>query len=96
MFTDFGVEGPYVGQVQAVLHQLSPGIPVINLFSDLVPFDIQGAACLLPAYAAGFPTATVFLCVVVDPGVGGARPGVVVKAEGRWYVGPNEGLFAIA
>ena len=94
LFTDFGLEGPYIGQVQAVLQQQAPGIPVINLFSDLVPFDIQGAAYLLPAYAAGFPPAKVFLCVV-DPGVGSARPGVVVNADGHWYVGPNEGLFAL-
>ena len=94
LFTDFGLEGPYTGQVQAVLQQQAPGVPVINLFSDLAPFEIQGAACLLPAYAAVFPLASVFLCVV-DPGVGSARPGVVVKADGRWYVGPNEGLFAM-
>lgn len=92
LFTDFGLEGPYIGQLQAVLQQQAPAVPVINLFSDLAPFDIQAAASLLPAYAAGFPPATVFLCVV-DPGVGSARAGVVVKAEGRWYVGPNEGLF---
>jgi len=94
LFTDFGLEGPYIGQVQAVLQQQAPGIPVINLFSDLPPYAIQGAACLLPAYTSGFPPATVFLCVV-DPGVGGSRPGVVVQADGRWYVGPNEGLFAM-
>ena len=94
LFTDFGLEGPYIGQVQAVLQQQAPGIPVIKLFSDLHPFDVQGAACLLPAYVKEFPLATVFLCVV-DPGVGGARPGVVVQADGRWYVGPNEGLFAM-
>lgn len=93
LFTDFGLEGPYIGQLQAVLHQQAPGIPVINLFSDLAPFDIQAAASLLPAYAAGFPPSSVFLCVV-DPGVGSDRPGVVVKADARWYVGPNEGLFA--
>jgi S-adenosylmethionine hydrolase len=94
LFTDFGLEGPYIGQVQAVLQQQATGIPVINLFADLPPFAIQGAASLLPAYAAGFPPGTVFLCVV-DPGVGGARPGVVVQADGRWYVGPNEGLFSL-
>ena len=32
---------------------------------------------------------------MVDPGVGGSRPGVAVCADGCWYVGPNEGLFAI-
>jgi S-adenosylmethionine hydrolase len=94
LFTDFGLEGPYTGQVQAVLYQQAPGIPVISLFSDLAPFDIQAAAYLLPAYAAGFPPGSVFACVV-DPGVGGDRPGAVIKADGRWYVGPDEGVFAI-
>ncbi len=93
LFTDFGLEGPYIGQVEAVLQQQAPGVPVIKLFSDLPPFDIEGAAYLLPAYAGGFPPGTVFLCVV-DPGVGSARPGVVVQADTHWYVGPNEGLFS--
>jgi len=94
LFTDFGLEGPYTGQVQALLYQQAPGVPVVNLFSDLAPFDIQAAAYLLPAYTSGFPPGSVFLCVV-DPGVGGARPGGVVRADGRWYVGPDEGLFAM-
>lgn len=94
LFSDFGLEGPYIGQVQARLLQLLPDVPVVNLFSDLEPWDVQGAAYLLPAYAAGFPVGTVFLCVV-DPGVGSQRPGVFMKVDESWYVGPNEGLFAI-
>ena len=94
LLTDFGLEGPYAGQVQAALHQQAPGVPVISLFADLSAFDIQGAAYLLPPYTQGFAPGTVFLCVV-DPGVGSRRPGVVVRADGRWFVGPNEGLFAI-
>jgi S-adenosylmethionine hydrolase len=93
LFTDFGLQGPYIGQVEAALQQHAPGVPVIKLFSDLPPFDIQAAAYLLPAYAQRFPPGTVFMCVV-DPGVGSTRRAVVVRADGRWYVGPNEGLFA--
>jgi S-adenosylmethionine hydrolase len=94
LFTDFGLEGPYSGQLEAVLQQQAPGVPVIRLFSDLPAFDIQAAAYLLPAYAGGFPPGTVFLCVV-DPGVGGERPGVLLEADGRWYVGADEGLFEL-
>ncbi|NNJ94417.1 MAG: SAM-dependent chlorinase/fluorinase [Halobacteria archaeon] len=94
LFTDFGLEGPYTGQVEAVLHEQAPAVPVIHLFSDLPPFDIQAAAYLLPAFTSRFPPGTVFLCVV-DPGVGSERPGVVVKIAGQWFVGPNEGLFAL-
>jgi hypothetical protein len=34
LFTDFGLHGPYTGQVQAVLHQMAPGVPAIDLFAD--------------------------------------------------------------
>ena len=33
LFTDFGLHGPYTGQMKAVLHQMAPGIPIIDLFS---------------------------------------------------------------
>jgi hypothetical protein len=37
----------------------------------------------------------VFLCVV-DPGVGSNRGALVARAGGRWFVGPDNGLLAIA
>jgi len=92
LFTDFGLADPYVGQVHAVLQVAAPGVPVIDLCHFLAPFNIQAAAYLLPAYVAPFPADTVFLCVV-DPGVGGARPAVYLRADQYWFVGPDNGLF---
>ena len=92
LFTDFGLHGPYTGQMKAVLHQMAPGIPVIDLFADAPAGNPKASAYLLAAYAAWFPAETVFLCVV-DPGVGGTRPPIIVEADGRWYVGPGNGLF---
>jgi S-adenosyl-L-methionine hydrolase (adenosine-forming) len=94
LFTDFGLEGPYAGQVKAVLHQTAAGVPVIDLFADLAPGKPKPAAYLLAAYGRWFPPGTVVLAVV-DPGVGSARAAVIVEAEGRWYVGPDNGLFEI-
>src|SRR5438045_5177381 len=94
LFTDFGLEGPYTGQLKTVLHQTAPGIPVVDLFADLPAGKLRPAAYLLAAYAAWFPLATVFLAIV-DPGVGGARRAVVVEADGRCYVGPDNGLLEI-
>src|SRR5690606_3186685 len=56
LFTDFGLEGPYIGQMKAVLHRLAPNVPVIDLFADLPPFDAEAAAYLLAAYAPEMPT----------------------------------------
>ena len=92
LFTDFGLHGPYTGQMKAVLHQMAPGIPVVDLFADAPVSNPKASAYLLAAYTAWFPAETVFLCVV-DPGVGGTRPPIIVEADGRWYVGPGNGLF---
>lgn len=94
LFTDFGLAGPYTGQMKAVLHGQAPGVPVIDLFADAPMRDPRAAAYLLAAYAAWFPAGTVFLAVV-DPGVGSARAALAVEADGRWFVGPDNGLFAI-
>jgi S-adenosyl-L-methionine hydrolase (adenosine-forming) len=94
LFTDFGLEGPYIGQVKTVLHLTAPGVPVIDLFADLPAANPCSAAYLLAAYGAWFPPGTVFLAVV-DPGVGGERAAIVVEADDRWYVGPDNGLFEL-
>jgi S-adenosylmethionine hydrolase len=94
LFTDFGLHGPYTGQVKAVLHQMAPGIPAIDLFADAPVGNPKASAYLLAVYAAWFPMGTVFLCIV-DPGVGGRRPAIVLEADSRWYVGPGNGLFEL-
>jgi len=94
LFTDFGLDGPYTGQMKAVLHQMAPGIPIIDLFADAPVGNPKPSAYLLAAYAAWFAAGTVFLCVV-DPGVGGTRPAIILEADGRWYVGPGNGLFEL-
>jgi S-adenosyl-L-methionine hydrolase (adenosine-forming) len=94
LFTDFGLDGPYTGQVKAVLHQTAPGVPIIDLFADLPAGKPKPAAYLLAAYGIWFPSGTVVLAVV-DPGVGGVRAAAIVEADGRWYVGPDNGLFEL-
>jgi S-adenosylmethionine hydrolase len=94
LFTDFGLEGPYVGQVKAVLHRAAPEIPVFDLFADAPDRRPMEAAYLLAAYIGTCPPGSHFLCVV-DPGVGSERPPVAVRAGGSWFVGPGNGLFEI-
>lgn len=94
LFTDFGLEGPYTGQVKAVLFRAAPKVAVIDLFADLPAGKPKPASYLLGAYSLWFPPGTVFLAVV-DPGVGGKRAALIVEAKGRWYVGPDNGLLEI-
>jgi S-adenosylmethionine hydrolase len=94
LFTDFGPQGPYLGQMRAVLARRAPEIPVIELMTDAPAFDAKASAYLLAAYAREFAKGDVFACVV-DPGVGGSRVPLVVEADGRWFVGPDNGLLVL-
>lgn len=94
LFTDFGLQGPYIGQVKLALLKINAKLSIIDLISDLPAGDIQSAAYLLPAYTSGFPQGSIFLCIV-DPGVGGARKPIVVKSKDYWFVGPDNGIFEI-
>lgn len=94
LFTDFGLEGPYVGQMHAVCASLAPDVPVVDLFHDIPRFDVRAGAYLLPAYTALLPADSVSVAVV-DPGVGGPRRALLARADERWFLGPDNGLFTL-
>ena len=94
LFTDFGYEGPYVGQMKAVLATMAPDTPAIDLMHDAPAHDPSAAAYLLAALVPEMPANAVCLSVV-DPGVGSGRPPVMLRADGRWFVGPDNGVFEL-
>jgi len=94
LFTDFGSVDIYVGQVKAVLQRLAPGVAVIDLLHDAPAFNVRASAHLLASMVGGFTEDSVFLSVV-DPGVGSTRDAVVVQADERRYVGPDNGLLSV-
>lgn len=95
LYTDFGLEGPYVGQMRAAIARRAPDLAVVDLCHDLAPFDARAAAYLLAALVPELPEACA-LVGVVDPGVGTEREPVMLRADGRIFVGPDNGLFALA
>lgn len=94
IFTDYGLNGPYVGQLHAVVARVAPGTPAIDLMHDAPARDPFRSAYLLAALATEMRPDSVCLAVV-DPGVGGDRPPVIVSVDGKRFVGPGNGLFEI-
>ncbi|MDP2835191.1 MAG: SAM-dependent chlorinase/fluorinase [Pseudomonadota bacterium] len=94
LFTDYGWRDPYVGQVKAVLATHAPGVAVIDLLHAVPDFNPHAGAHLLAALCRDLPAGAVVLAVV-DPGVGGPREAVVVAADGRFFVGPDNGLLSV-
>jgi len=94
LFTDFGSNDLYVGQLEAVLARDAPGVDVIHLLHEAPSFDPRASAHLLAALVSRMPAGHVYVAVV-DPGVGGARGAVAIEADGNWFVGPDNGLMSV-
>ncbi|MBI2959672.1 MAG: SAM-dependent chlorinase/fluorinase [Betaproteobacteria bacterium] len=94
LFTDFGGADPYVGQVKAALLECAPGVEIIDLLHDVPAFSVRSGAHLLDSLKSFFPAGSTFLAVV-DPGVGGARDALALDADGRHYIGPDNGLLSV-
>src|SRR5262249_47176885 len=94
--TDFGTADGYVGAMKGGIARIAGSHPapvVVDLAHDIAPGDVAHAAWVVATATTEFPNGSIHV-VVVDPGVGGARREVVVRARSRWYVGPDNGVFA--
>jgi S-adenosylmethionine hydrolase len=94
LFTDFGSADIYVGQVKAALACHAPDSRVIDLLHEVPNFNALAGAHLLAALHEHIPVGSVTMAVV-DPGVGSQRRPVAVNVDGRWYVGPDNGVLSV-
>jgi S-adenosyl-L-methionine hydrolase (adenosine-forming) len=90
--TDFGLADDFVGTCHGVLKRIAPEAQIIDITHGIRPGHVLQAALML-ANTLPYMPAGVHLAVV-DPGVGsGRRPLALRDAEGRLYVGPDNGLL---
>ncbi|MGF6781792.1 SAM hydrolase/SAM-dependent halogenase family protein [Paraburkholderia sp. GAS334] len=95
LFTDFGADDIYVGQLKVALLRHAPaGTTLIDVLHTAPNYDPLAGAHLLAALRRWYLPDTVFLAVV-DPGVGGERDAVVLQADAQWFVGPDNGLLSV-
>jgi S-adenosylmethionine hydrolase len=95
LLTDFGTADGYVAELKGVLLSQAPGCQVIDLSHDIPAHEIDTARLAVARFWQRFPAATIHL-VVVDPGVGSDRQAIVVMSEGRFLVGPDNGVLSPA
>jgi S-adenosylmethionine hydrolase len=94
LLTDFGVRDPYVGIMKGVILSIHGGAPIVDITHEVDPQDIREAAFLIPEYYRFFEKGSVHVAVV-DPTVGSERRPMVAAAEGRLFVGPDNGIFSL-
>lgn len=95
LLTDFGTADGYVAEIKGVLYTLCPDANVVDLSHDIPPHDIELARLSVARFWRRFPSGAVHL-VVVDPGVGTSRAAMAVHSDGRYLVGPDNGVLSPA
>lgn len=95
LLTDFGTADGYVGEMKGVLVTGAPAASIIDISHDLPPFDVEYARLTFARYWRRYPAGTVHV-VVVDPGVGSTRAAIAVESDGRYLVGPDNGVLSPA
>jgi len=93
--TDFGLQDDFVGTCHGVIKRIAPQAQIIDVTHGIpAQAVLQGALVLantLPYMPLGVHLA------VVDPGVGGhRRPLALRDTDGRFFVGPDNGLLVLA
>ena len=94
--SDYGYEDEFAGVCRAVISQIAPDAPLTDLTHGIGRQGVRHGALAL-ANALPFCPPGVHLAIV-DPGVGTDRRPVAVTTmeEGRFLVGPDNGLLAPA
>lgn len=90
--TDFGRASPYVAVMKGVILSINPRAHIVDLTHEIRPQDVRHANYFLGTAAPYFPAGAIHVCVV-DPGVGSERAPIGIAKNGRFFVGPDNGVF---
>src|SRR5580765_2252672 len=93
--TDFGLEDDFVGVCRGVIKRIARDVQIIDISHGIAPQAITQGALLLSRAVPYMPPG--INLAIVDPGVGRGRRAVAIRtADGRVYIGPDNGLLMLA
>jgi len=95
LLTDFGLADPYAGIMKGVISRIAPEVQFVDLCHNIQPHDVPAAAFALQASVPYFSNGTIFVAVV-DPGVGSQRRAILIKADEKYLIAPDNGLLSLA
>lgn len=93
--TDFGLVDPYVAEMKAVILRINSNAKIVDISHQIQKFNVRIGAYVLAAAAPYFPEGTIHVAVV-DPSVGTKRKPIILEAESMFFIGPNNGVLALA
>ena len=92
LLTDFGTADSYVAEMKGAMLRVAPDARLVDVTHDVPAGDLAAGRYLLTRTWRQFPPGTVHL-VVIDPGVGSARPALAATRDDHGFVGPDNGVL---
>ena len=92
--SDMGTADHYVAAVKGMILRQMDQVNLVDISHDITPFDTAGAAFILRHSWKNFGKGTVHI-IGVNAETTLERPHRVVEAEGQYFVGTDNGIFAL-
>jgi S-adenosyl-L-methionine hydrolase (adenosine-forming) len=90
--TDFGLQDDFVGTCHGVMLSIAPEARIVDITHGISAGGVLEGALVLANTVSYMPVGVHL--AVVDPGVGGARRALALQdADGRVFIGPDNGLL---
>jgi S-adenosylmethionine hydrolase len=94
LLSDMGTRDHYVAVVKgAILSQL-PEATIVDISHAIAPFTNMHAAFVLRNAWREFPKGTIHI-IGVNPEADGSTPHVVVRHQGHYFIGADNGIFSM-
>lgn len=90
--TDFGTADVFVACMKGVILGINPKARIVDITHEIPPFDVEKTTFLIQSFVKDFPEQTIHM-IIVDPGVGSSRRGLLVQSGETTFLAPDNGLL---
>ena len=92
--TDLGLKDHYVATVKGAIYNRYPEAIIVDVSHSITPFDTAQAAFVLRQAYPAFPRGTIHV-IGVNPEADGQTPHVIVRHDGHFFIGADNGIFSL-
>jgi hypothetical protein len=92
--TDFGTQDHFVAAMKGVILGIAPRAAIVDVTHEIRAHEVAEGAFVVDEAWRSFPEKSIHVAIV-DPGVGSARRPILVETGGHFFLGPDNGIFAL-
>lgn len=92
--TDWGTKDHYLAAVKGAILSKMPSSQIIDISHDIAPFDLNEASYIIRNTWKSFPKGTIHI-VGVNSEASLEHPHVLIKHQGHFFIGADNGIFSL-